>query len=184
MSKRKNNRNRKQSVRTGNRSNPLIWALTVLATLLAIGTIVVMGNHAEAAKNEPRYESLAERVVFNDLEAQMREFIQFYEDDIPLTPEQAAIKVEVLDSMPAPCCSNTAALTCCCPCNLSKSTWGLTHYLLSTKGYDANQLRGAITEWLAFTNPNGFSGDACYTPGGCERPSHQNGCSGMKEVVI
>lgn len=161
----------------------LSWIFAVTATLIAVGTIALMGGRADAARNEPRYESLAEGVAFTDLEAQMREFIHYYENEIPLTPEQAAIKVEVLDSMPAPCCNNTTALTCCCPCNLSKATWGMTHYLLSKKNFNADQLRVAVTDWLAFSNPNGFSGDACYT-GGCERPSHENGCSGMKEVVI
>lgn len=174
---------RKSKQKPGQGRSYLSWIFAVGATLLAVIVIIVMGGQADAARNQPRFESLAEGVAFSDLEAQMKEFIHYYEDDIPLTPEQAAIKVDVLDSMPAPCCNNTTALTCCCPCNLSKATWGLTHYLLSKKNVDADQLRVAVTEWLAFSNPNGFSGDACYT-GGCERPSHQNGCSGMKEVVI
>ena len=42
----------------------------------------------------------------------------------------------------------------------------------------SENVQAAVEGWIAFINPDGFSGDVCYT-GGCGRPFHQNGCGGM-----
>jgi len=116
-------------------------------------------------------------VPFTDVRRQTAELIG-YESSIQLTPEQEAIKREALSALPAPCCSDNTAYTCCCPCNMSLSVWGLSHLLITEHGYNAEQVREKAREWIAFINPGGFSGDVCYK-GGCGRPFHQNGCGGM-----
>lgn len=116
-------------------------------------------------------------VPFTDVKAQTAEFIAL-EQEIDLTPEQEAIKKEALEALPAPCCSDNTAYTCCCPCNMSLSVWGLSDLLIARHGYDAEQVRAKVKEWIATINPGGFSGNVCYT-GGCGRPFAKNGCGGM-----
>ncbi len=112
-----------------------------------------------------------------EVENRTRLYIEYY-DTIELTAEQEAVKEEALTAIPAPCCSNNTAYTCCCPCNMAKSWWGLTHYLIAEQGASAEQVQVAIEEWIEFINPDGFSGDSCYS-GGCSRAFHDNGCGGM-----
>lgn len=121
-------------------------------------------------------------VAFHDVKAQTAEFIGYYHS-VQLTPAQADVKAAVLSAIPAPCCARFSALTCCCPCNFSKALWGLTHYLLAKKNYDAPRLKEAVTRWIAFTQPYGSTGDACFN-GGCNRSFANNGCGGMKESHV
>ena len=143
-----------------------------LGIALVIGALIVA-----AAVVLP---SLAEdgELKFTDVKAQSSQFIQYYRT-IELTPEQEAVKKEALTALPAPCCSDNTAYTCCCPCNMSLTIWGLSHYLISEKGYGAEALREKVKDWVAFINPDGFSGDVCYT-GGCGRAFKDNGCGGMR----
>ena len=123
--------------------------------------------------------ALGGTLVFRDPTAQSREFLGYYHT-IELTDEQEAIKKEVLGAMPAACCSGSTAYTCCCPCNLSKTIWGLSNYVIAKHGADAKQLRGVVDTWMAFVNPNGFRGNACYQ-GGCNSSLSGGGCGGMQE---
>jgi len=97
-----------------------------------------------------------------------------------LTPDQQAIKNAALGEIPAPCCREFPMATCCCPCNLAKTTWGLASHLVAERGYGAPSVREEVERWLAEINPNGAAGDAC-AKGRCERPFHEDGCGGMKE---
>lgn len=119
------------------------------------------------------------KLLFNDALAQSREFMG-YHHTIELTPAQEAIKKQVLGAMPAACCSDSTAYTCCCPCNLSKTIWGLSNYVIARHGADARQLRGVVDTWMAFVNPNGYTGDACHR-GGCNGGLSGGGCGGMQE---
>lgn len=119
---------------------------------------------------------------FDDVAGQTEQFIA-YHASIELDAEQEAIMREALTELPAPCCSDKTAYTCCCECNMAKSWWGLSKHLIVEEGYDAEQVRAAVEDWFAFINPDGFSGDACYT-GGCFRPFRENGCGGMDESRI
>ena len=112
-----------------------------------------------------------------DLEAQSREFMALYEE-IKLTPEQEAIKKAALEQLPAPCCSDNTAYTCCCPCNLSLTVWGMSAHLIANLGYDAEQVKTKAEEWFALTTQGSHTGDACYT-GGCMKGFSNNGCGGM-----
>ena len=118
---------------------------------------------------------------FDDVRKQSAEFIGYWKS-IQLTPEQEAVKKAALTALPAPCCKDNTAYTCCCPCNLSKATWGLSNYLIAKRGYDAEQVKAAVVDWTSFVNPAGFSGKGCYT-GMCAKPWAQGGCGGMKEPV-
>jgi len=115
-----------------------------------------------------------------EIRAEAAEHIKHFHS-ITLTPQQERIKQDALSALPAPCCSNYSAATCCCPCNLAKAIWGLTHQLIAEQGAGVDEVRVAVQEWLADANPAGFSGNVCYTAGGCERPFHQNGCGSMEE---
>ncbi len=114
---------------------------------------------------------------FTDVDKQSREFMAMYER-IQLTPEQEAIKKAALEQLPAPCCSDNTAYTCCCPCNLSRTIWGLSAHLIVDEGYDAEQVKAAVEEWIDFTTKGSQTGDACYV-GGCGKPFAKNGCGGM-----
>ena len=122
---------------------------------------------------------LGGKLRFTNSATQAREFIG-YNSSIRLTAEQEAIKRAVLEAMPAACCRNSTAYTCCCTCNLSKSVWGLSNYVLTTHHGSAEQLREVVNAWKEFTNPAGYSGSSCYS-GGCSLPFHENGCGGMSE---
>ena len=122
------------------------------------------------------------KLLFKDALAQSREFMGYYHT-IELTPEQEATKKEVLGAMPAACCSGSTAYTCCCPCNLSKTIWGLSNFVIAKHGADAKQLRAAVDAWMGFVNPNGFRGNACYQ-GGCDSSISGGGCGTMQEEKL
>lgn len=121
-------------------------------------------------------------VEFHDARAQAQEFLGYYKA-IQLTPEQEAVKKEALTALPAPCCSNNTAYTCCCPCNMAKTVWGLANWLIADKGYDAPRVTATVQRWFEFINPDGFAGNTCST-GGCMRPWAQGGCAGMRDELI
>jgi len=122
---------------------------------------------------------LGGKLVFRDEGLQAREFLG-YHSSIRLTAQQEAIKREVLEAMPAACCSRSNAYTCCCTCNLSKSVWGLSNYVLTQYHANADELRSVVRAWLDYTNPGGHTGRSCYT-GSCELAFRDNGCGGMSE---
>ena len=117
-------------------------------------------------------------IVFRDVEDQARTFME-WERRIRLNREQEQIKKDALSAIPAPCCGDNSAYTCCCPCNMSRTIWGLANHMIARQGANAREVRAKAEEWIAFINPNGYGGKACYTRGGCQRPFHQDGCGGM-----
>lgn len=121
--------------------------------------------------------SQAAEIDFHDTERQARQFMGWYEK-IQLTAAQERVKRVALEALPAPCCSDNSAYTCCCACNISRTIWGLSHYMIARQGASAEQVRSKVKEWIAFINPAGFSGKTCYTRG-CSRPFHRDGCGGM-----
>lgn len=84
------------------------------------------------------------RLVFRDLRLQTEQFIDYW-SAIRLTPAQEHIKAEALDAIPAPCCKDYPMKTCCCPCNLAKSAWGFSHYLIAKRGYTVPEVKRAVT---------------------------------------
>jgi len=122
-------------------------------------------------------------VRFHDTQKQTAEFIAA-DGSIALSPAQQRVMTEALSTMPAPCCSDYSMATCCCPCNLAKSAWGLSKILIAKHHQNAAQVRKAVSGWVRFVNPRGFSGDACFSDGGCNRAFNRNGCGGMKETEL
>lgn len=122
--------------------------------------------------------SLSAEIHFSDVEAQSREFME-WERTVKLTPQQEQVKKTALEAIPAPCCSDNSAYTCCCSCNISRTVWGLSNYMIAKQDAGAEAVRAKVNEWTAFINPNGYSGTTCYT-GGCARPFHKDGCGGMQ----
>lgn len=103
-----------------------------------------------------------------------------YNRSIELTAPQEEIRTTALKAIPAPCCSKFSAATCCCECNLTRSIWGLSKYLIIERGAGAEQVRQAVTAWIGTLNPAGYPGDTCFT-GGCNKSFKTSGCGGMKE---
>lgn len=140
-------------------------------------TVAGMSGLAPTIHAETDVTQRNKRPVFNDLRAQAKEFIG-YADSISLAPEQQKLKEAVLSTIPAPCCKKFSAATCCCPCNMAKTIWGLSNFMLVRHNASAAELKTAVEGWIRVINPSGFSGDACFK-GGCERPFAKNGCAGM-----
>jgi hypothetical protein len=153
-------------------------------TYWAIGAIAAAGVLAAAVATSgnrmPTTRPL--EVLPADLPQQPAELIGYYHS-IALTPAQEAIKQEALAAIPAPCCSSSSIATCCCPCNLAKSVWGLAHFLIAKRGYSAPQVRATVEGWLVASNPRGYSGKACFNRG-CGRPFDHDGCGGMDEAQV
>jgi hypothetical protein len=154
--------------RTWNRGTTTLAAIFVLA-LPALTRLAAAG----AAPGD---------IAFVDAAAQAREYIGYYHS-IPLTPEQEKTKEAALGTLRAPCCAKFSLASCCCPCNLAKSAWGLSHYLIARQNLTAEKVNMTVAEWLRFVNKDGFTGDACFSAG-CARPFHDNGCGGMRETKI
>ena len=141
--------------------------MRLLAVLLAAGLLSCSSNN----------------ISFHDVESQTRQFIA-WEQQIQLTSAQEAVKKAALEAIPAACCGDNSAYTCCCPCNLSRSVWGLSNHLIAERDFSAVQVREKVNDWIAFVNPVGFSGDVCYRAGGCQRSFAEGGCGGMNPDQI
>lgn len=142
---------------------------------VSVAALVLAASATTSQEQSPKDGK--EGITFYDVEKQTAEFIG-YERSIKLTQEQQAIKAEALDSIQAPCCQDYSILTCCCECNLAKSVWGLSKYLIVQRQFDATRVKRAVEDWLQFTNPSGYSGEACYRER-CNKPFKDDGCGGM-----
>ncbi len=170
--------------RTNRTRAKYFWPIGVLFGVLAL-SLIAYGKaslYRTASAPERTQPAKGSPVTFTDAHRQAAEFIT-YDRSIVLSHEQKKLMDEALSSIPAPCCAQFSMATCCCPCNLAKAAWGLSKFLIADHHYDAPQVKAAVAEWLQFTNPEGYSGDACFTRG-CNRPFDQNGCGGMDEGRI
>jgi hypothetical protein len=150
--------------------------LVLGAAVLAVAALATFTFAGSATAKET--VTTVHGIELHDVPAQTVEFIG-YDDSIELTPEQEAIRVEALSALPAPCCKDNTAATCCCPCVMAKSTWGLSKYQITEKGAGVEEVRQAASDWQKFIEPEGgFSGDICYT-GSCNKAFHADGCGGM-----
>jgi hypothetical protein len=164
------------------RSIQLRRACLALATLAALlGGAGGALSAASAASGKAGSDSnKAPAADFEGDRAETERFLA-WERSIQLTPEQEAVRVAALSALPAPCCKQFTAATCCCPCNMARATWGLAKHLIAEEGADAERVRTTVAAWHHAINPDGFSGDVCST-GGCNRPFAHNGCGGMGEL--
>ena len=166
-------RNGEDDMNTPTRSTAryLFAAALVAAATLTLASVTI---GSEGASSGP--------IEFTDARAQGAEFMEHYYN-IELTPEQDAIKRAALEPLPAPCCSDNSAYTCCCPCNLSKTIWGLSALLITEHGADAQTVQNQVKDWIAYVNPNGYSGNVCTRAGGCPKPFAEDGCGGMRGSI-
>lgn len=150
------------------------WIAALAAALIATSAVAGPAPARMASSKTP---------VFKDVKTQTLEFMRYVE--MSLAPEQQKIKDEVLSAIPTVCCKKFSMKTCCCPCNMAMTIWGLSNYMLVAKGANAAELKTAVLDWVKFIGPAGYTGDACFT-GGCGRPFAKNGCGGMdhKNVVF
>jgi hypothetical protein len=145
--------------------------MKLIHLILALAVLFSFSFGIEGAKQENG------KIVFKDVRTDTAKFIEYYKT-IKLTPAQEKIKSAALTTIAAPCCSKFSVATCCCPCNMAKTVWGLSNYAIAQKGYNTEQLKELVVEWLQFTNKDKYTGDACFT-GGCGRAFRENGCGGM-----
>ena len=117
-------------------------------------------------------------ITFSDVETHPARLLE-WESAIKLPPDQERVKKVALEAIPASCCSNNSAYTCCCPCNMSRSIWGLSAYTIVNQEASALDVREKVQDWQKFIAPDGHSGKTCYTAGGCQRPFSKDGCGGM-----
>ncbi|MCY3971171.1 MAG: hypothetical protein OXG74_14645 [Acidobacteria bacterium] len=145
-----------------------------ITTVLVLGVMTIWGcgdsspTPATAAGDDPIAALLAlpmERLIA-------------YNAEIDLTPEQEEIKRAALTPIPAPCCSDRSAYTCCCQCNLGRAWWGLSAVLITEHGQSAAEVQANVERWIRNVRPQGFAGDSCYT-GRCSTAARHDGCSGM-----
>jgi len=157
-------------------------ALAIAAALALAGSFAgTAGAGEQTAKTKPHQTAAAGKggPTFTGERAETERFIA-WERDIELTPEQEKVRVAALTPLPAPCCKDFSAATCCCRCNMAKATWGLAKHMI-VEGSSAEQVRAAVAAYHLAINPDGFSGDVCAT-GGCGRAFAHNGCGGMGEL--
>ncbi len=155
-----------------------------LAAVLGISAVIWLTGTSRNDISELLATKVSEDgpVHFTDARRQAAEFIA-YDKAIVLTPGQEKVMNAGLESIPAPCCDRYSIATCCCPCNLARSTWGLAKLLITEHGADADEVRTVAADWIEFTNPGGYTGDACFT-GGCNRSFEDNGCGGMDSTRV
>ena len=197
----------------------MIWKSVFFSIFLfSIMTVVGCGDGESVAADETL--NAAERIwaeiipvegTVTDYEIPLslentQQFIDWY-NAINLTSVQQALRDGALRPLVAPCCDEYPMSTCCCECNLSRSVWGLSAYLITEKGYTVDQLQEAILQWLHFIRPDYYVASAleeegkiprvfglstqssCYTDR-CNLPFyremeylHLGGCGGMEDLV-
>jgi hypothetical protein len=150
----------------------------VLLVTLALGGASAYGDARAQGGGEPQSAPF----TFEGSRAEAERFMGYY-DAIELTAAQEAVRLEALQPLPAPCCSNFSAATCCCECNLARTIWGLSKFLIAREGRGAEEVREAVSAWVQSINPSGYTGDACFT-GGCGRSFEEGGCGGMHEKQL
>lgn len=152
-------------------------AVLVTCTILTSAFLVV-ANASDTNTSPPAPSSPSIARSFEDSRRQAAEFIR-YDDAIVLDARQQQIMTEALSTIPAPCCAKFSLATCCCPCNLARSSWGLAKHAIVDQQASVVEVRALVEDWVRFIGgKDGHSGDACFT-GGCNRPFADNGCGGM-----
>ncbi len=154
----------------------------IVIFILIITSLFLLTGCTDKPQKTPPPGDEVEGIEFYDVKVQTPEFISYYYS-ITLTPEQEKVMEDALTPIPAPCCSEYTMYTCCCPCNLAKSVWGLSSYLITEHNYNADQVNAAVSKWISFTNEEGYAGNACSL-GRCNYPFREDGCGGMGDEPI
>ncbi|MXX77266.1 MAG: hypothetical protein F4210_10845 [Holophagales bacterium] len=154
------------------RTDRLRRLATTTVLVLGVMTIWGCGNPSPTPATAPGDDPIA------SLLALPMERLIAYDAEIHLTAEQEEIKRAALTPIPAPCCSDRSAYTCCCQCNLGRAWWGLSKVLITEHGQSAAEVQANVERWIRSVRPQGFAGDSCYT-GRCSTAARHDGCSGM-----
>lgn len=116
--------------------------------------------------------------VFDGTREETQRFMDMNRD-ITLTSDQEAVRLEALSQLPAPCCGEFSAATCCCECNIARAIWGLSKSLI-VEGAEAAEVKEDVQAWLKAVNSSGYTGEACSL-GKCSKSPKEGGCGGMEE---
>lgn len=154
----------------------LLFAVAAVALLSGAWALSARGGKGAAGVEAAQTPN---NMHFTGKRAETEQFLE-WNRTIPLTPAQVQTRKAALEALPAPCCSQNSADTCCCECNMKRATHGLAKFLIAKKGLNADAVRLAVLDWQRVTHPNGARGDACYT-GRCNLPFSEDGCGGMTE---
>ncbi len=152
--------------------------MKIFKIFLIVSLIVVLLFYFE---NKDKKEYNTDNIYFIELKNKTETFISYYYS-IKIDEKEDAILRKALGNIPAPCCADYPAYTCCCECNLKRTIHGLSKYLLK-QNLSADDITTIVLSWIEFVNPAGFTGDSCYI-GNCEKPFYKNGCGGMEKLVI
>ena len=211
MSRKKPRRSKSRAKQNRDKSRvrpSLYLILLPLALVLVGGGIWLLGQGQKAGPVTPG-ETEAEIIPHEGEQTSYglalsldntKRFIDYYHS-ASLTSQQRATMRDALLPLRAPCCDDNSMATCCCPCNLAKSVWGLSGYLIADQGYNAGQVREAALQWLRFIHSDyyvmrelenrgvdpgiyGLSYESpCYN-GRYELPFVDGGCGGMEALRL
>lgn len=133
-----------------------------------------------------------------------QQFIDWF-NTIDLSDGKQMLRDVTLGTLMAPCCDDYPISECWCECNLARSVWGMSAYLIK-QYHTSDQIQEASSQWLHFIRPDYYvasilyeQGDnpeqyglttesSCHT-GRCDFPFHDRtsgnpgGCGGMEELV-
>lgn len=146
--------------------------------ILLAAIIPFIGACENHKQNATPASGVGNESVFTGTTEEVQHFMDL-ERNIDLTPDEEQIRVAALSQIPAPCCKEFGADTCCCPCNLAKAIWGLSKSMIRN-GASTNEVRDSVLAWLKVLNPAGYAGDAC-DKGRCDKPVKGDACGGMNE---
>lgn len=149
---------------------------------VVLGIVGVATLWAQFAATPVRPSAEAQAIASDDVRRRTLELIG-YATSIRLTPEQETVKADALSDIRPPCGDSRSLAVRCCGCNLFKSISGLANHAIADEGKDAARVRQAVLDWIAVTNPGGYSGAACERKR-CERPFREDGCGGMREARL
>jgi len=140
MSRKKRQRGKKNEKRALGKSQGkkgLYVAVLLLALALVVGGSWLLNQRQQVSAATP--EEVAAEIIPQEGDPtaydiplsldNTQQFIDYY-NATTLTAEQESTMRNALLPLKAPCCDDNSMATCCCPCNLAKSVWGLSSYLI------------------------------------------------------
>lgn len=190
------------------------WLLLLLSAVMAVGLVYHFARQrgpssgSVVSLDEIRLEIIpaagTPTAYGKPLSLQNAQTFADWFDEIKLNPEEAALLKRAIGGIPTPCCDDTRLTRCCCEeggliCNLVRSARGLAAWLVR-QGFQEEEVRAAVEEWLRFAHPNyylaralkdaGIAPEAhglttkgsCYR-GLCDLPLSLDGCGGMGAKV-
>jgi len=162
----------------------------VMAVLVGVLGTAQQEGVLDSLKAEliPKYGQQTDYSIPLDLR-NTAQFVEWFYT-IELNESEQALKDNALSVLVAPCCE----------CNLTRSVWGLSAYLIRDRAFVEEGVRQAAFDWLRFVRPDYYIAAAleergpdpsefglttygsCYR-GICEFPVTEGGCAGMTEVI-